>query len=49
MRRGLLDSYLFATLQQAREHGRLWQYAYNHLRPHQTLNFMTPTEFRQAA
>ncbi|GAA4389654.1 hypothetical protein GCM10023186_37130 [Hymenobacter koreensis] len=47
MRRELLDGYLFATLQQARDHCRLWQY--NHLRPHQALNFMTPIEFRQAA
>jgi putative transposase len=48
-RRELLNAYLFATLQQVREHCRLWQYDYNHLRPHQALNFMTPTEFRQAA
>lgn len=48
-RRELLDGYLFATLQQVREHCRLWQHDYNHLRPHQALNFMTPTEFRQAA
>lgn len=47
--RELLNGYLFATLQQVREHCRLWQYDYNHLRPHQALNFMTPTEFRQAA
>ena len=46
-RRELLNGYLFATLQQVREHCRLWQYDYNHLRPHQALNFMTPTEFRQ--
>ena len=48
-RRELLNGYLFATLQQVREHCRLWQYDYNHLRPHQALHFMTPTEFRQAA
>lgn len=48
-RRELLNGYLFATLQQVREHCRLWQYDYNHLRPHQALDFMTPTEFRQAA
>lgn len=48
-RRDLLNAYLFAPLQQVREHCRLWQYDYNHLRPHQALNFMTPTEFRQAA
>lgn len=48
-RRELLNGYLFTTLQQVREHCRLWQYDYNHLRPHQALNFMTPAEFRQAA
>jgi putative transposase len=48
-RRELLNGYCFATLQQVREHCRLWQYDYNHLRPHQALNFMTPIEFRQAA
>lgn len=49
MRRELLNGYLFATLQQVREHCRLWQYDYNHLRPHQALHFMTPMEVRQAA
>ena len=48
-RRELLDGYLFATLQQVREHCRLWQYDYNHLRPHQALNFKTPMELRHAA
>ena len=41
--------YFFANLRQVREHCQLWQYDYNHLRPHQALNFMTPIEFRQAA
>ena len=48
-RRELLDGYLFATLQQVREHCRRWQYDYNHLRPHQALNFNTPMEVRHAA
>jgi len=48
-RRELLNGYLFTTLRQVREHCQLWQYDYNHLRPHQALNFMTPIEFRQAA
>ena len=47
-RRELLNGYLFATLRQVREHCQLWQYDYNHLRPHEALNFMTPIEFRQA-
>ena len=33
-RRELLNGYLFATLRQVREHCQLWQYDYNHLRPH---------------
>ena len=47
-RRELLNDYLFATLRQVREHCQLWQYDYNHLRPHEALNFLTPIEFRQA-
>jgi len=47
--RELLNAHLFTSLRQVREHCQLWQYDYNHLRPHQALNFMTPIEFRQAA
>ena len=48
-RRELLNGYLVAPLQQVREHCRLWQYDYHHLRPQQALAFLTPLEFRQAA
>ena len=48
-RRELLNAYLFTSLHQVREHCQLWQDDYNHLRPHQALNFLTPIEFRQAA
>ena len=46
---GLLNAYLFASLRQVREQCLGWQYDYNHLRPHQALNLLTPIEFWQAA
>ena len=48
-RREFLNAYLFTSLRQVREQCQRWQYDYNHLRPHQALNFLTPIEFRQAA
>jgi putative transposase len=48
-RRGLLDQYLFPSLRHVREQCQQWQHDYNHLRPHEALNFLTPIEFRQAA
>ena len=48
-RRELLNAYLFTSLCQVREQCLSWQYDYNHLRPHEALNFLTPIEFRQAA
>ena len=48
-RRELLNAYLFTSLRQVREQCQRWQYDYNHLRPQQALNFLTPMEFRQAA
>lgn len=48
-RRELLDQYLFSSLRQVREQCQQWQHDYNHLRPHEALNFLTPIEFRQAA
>ncbi|TDN39633.1 hypothetical protein A8B98_17915 [Hymenobacter sp. UV11] len=48
-RRELLNAYLFTSLRQVREQCQSWQYDYNHLRPHEALNFLTPIEFRQAA
>ena len=47
-RRELLNATLFTSLRQVREQCQLWQYDYNHLRPHEALNFLTPIEFRQA-
>ena len=48
-RRELLNAYLFNGLRQVREQCQQWQYDYNHLQPHQALNFLTPIAFRQAA
>ncbi len=48
-RRELLNAYLFTNLRQVREQCQSWQYDYNHLRPHEALNFLTLIEFRQAA
>ena len=48
-RREFLNAYLFTSLRQVREQCQRWQYDYNHLRPHQALNFLIPMEFRQAA
>ena len=41
----LLNVTLFTSLRQVREQCQLWQYDYNHLRPHQTLNFLTSIEY----
>ena len=46
--RKLLNATLFTSLRQVREQCQLWQYDYNHLRPHEDLNFLIPIEFRQA-
>ena len=48
-RRELLNATLFTSLRQVREQCLSWQYDYNHLRPHEALNFLTPIEFRKAA
>ena len=38
-RREFLNANLFTSLRQVREQCQRWQYDYNHLRPHQALNF----------
>lgn len=48
-RREFLNQYLFSNLRQVRQQCQQWQHDYNHLRPHEALNFLTPIEFRQAA
>lgn len=45
LRRELLNAHLFYTIDQVREESQLWQYNYNHLRPHNSLNNQTPIQF----
>jgi putative transposase len=44
-RRELLNAHLFYTIDQVREESQLWQYNYNHNRPHHSLNNQTPIQF----
>ena len=48
-RREVLDAYLFTSLQQVRWLLTEWMNDYNTLRPHQTLNFLTPLEAKHTA
>lgn len=41
----VLDAELFPSLRHVRQRCADWQHDYNTLRPHQALNFLTPTEF----
>jgi len=47
--RELLDAHPFRSLAQLRQLVNEWQHDYNTQRPHQTLRFMTPIKFKQAA
>lgn len=42
----ILDFYLFSTLNEAREITERWQMEYNSERPHESLNNLTPEEYR---
>jgi putative transposase len=44
IRRELLNAYVFRTLEEVRERARLWQYDYNHRRPHKALGYRTPVD-----
>ena len=44
----LLDLYLFRTLNEIRQMTEEWRTRYNHERPHDSLNDMTPVEYLQA-
>jgi len=48
-RRELLDAHLFRSLAHVCQLVDGWMLDYNTQRPRQTLNFMTPLEFKQAA
>ena len=48
-REEVLDLYLFETLQEVREITDDWIVLYNHERPHDGLNDMTPVQYREVA
>lgn len=45
----ILDFYLFRTLNEAREITERWLIEYNNERPHESLNNLTPVEYRLMA
>ncbi|GKO73024.1 hypothetical protein NUBL21983_06700 [Klebsiella variicola] len=45
----LMDFYLFRTLNEAREITERWLAEYNSERPHESLNNLTPEEYRLMA
>jgi putative transposase len=47
-REEVLDFYLFATMTQVREMTETWLHGYNHERPHDALNGLTPVAFAAA-
>ena len=44
-RRGVLDAYLFETLDDVRVISDEWVYDYNHYRPHDALNDLSPKQY----
>ena len=46
-RRAVLDAYIFRTLQEVRDLTDAWMTDYNECRPHESLDNMTPMEYRQ--
>ena len=44
---GVLDMYVFTTLAEVREHTQIWLRHYNEEIPHDSLNNLTPIEYRQ--
>jgi len=45
----ILDSYIFNNLNEVKQFTEEWIEIYNNERPHDSLNDMTPVEFRNAA
>lgn len=45
-RQGVLDMYVFNSLNEVREKTEQWMHDYNQQVPHDSLNDMTPTEYR---
>lgn len=49
-RAGCLNQSWFRTLDEARQEIEIWRYHYNYVRPHSSLNYLTPSQFiKQAA
>ncbi|WP_093824945.1 integrase core domain-containing protein [Spirosoma endophyticum] len=48
-RREVLDAHVFTSIKQVRQIVNQWLTEYNTERPHQSLKFMTPVKYRQAA
>ena len=46
-RRAVLDAYIFRTLHDVRELTEAWMTDYNECRPHESLDNMTPMEYRE--
>jgi len=44
-RRGVLDKYIFETIDQVREETEKWMFDYNHFKPHDSLGNMPPKVF----
>ena len=45
LRAEFLNERWFTSLAHAREAAEDWRYTYNHYRPHQTINYLTPAQF----